>query len=78
MLAMSYFIDLLTVASLSAIATNGKVRGGGQYYLLSRSLGTMLTELLCLSLTDLVFAKVLNSAVPLASPSIWQCVSLPL
>jgi solute carrier family 12 (potassium/chloride transporters), member 9 len=36
---VSYCIDLVTTFSLSAIATNGTVRGGGAYYLISRSLG---------------------------------------
>ncbi|EED15233.1 cation chloride cotransporter, putative [Talaromyces stipitatus ATCC 10500] len=39
MLVASYIIDLLTTMSISAIATNGTVRGGGAYYLISRSLG---------------------------------------
>jgi potassium/chloride transporter 9 len=39
MLVICYAVDLLTTASLSAIATNGTVRGGGAYYLISRSLG---------------------------------------
>jgi potassium/chloride transporter 9 len=39
MLLICYVVDLLTTASLSAIATNGTVRGGGAYYLISRSLG---------------------------------------
>lgn len=39
MLVAAYFIDLVTVFSLSAIASNGTVRGGGAYYLISRSLG---------------------------------------
>lgn len=39
MLLICYAVDLLTFSSLSAIATNGSVRGGGAYYLISRSLG---------------------------------------
>ncbi|KFY22955.1 hypothetical protein V493_06204 [Pseudogymnoascus sp. VKM F-4281 (FW-2241)] len=39
MLVAAYAIDLITIFSLSAIASNGTVRGGGAYYLISRSLG---------------------------------------
>lgn len=39
MLIAGYSINLLTTSSISAIATNGTVRGGGPYYLISRSLG---------------------------------------
>ena len=39
MLVTAYSIDLLTTLSLSAIASNGEVKGGGAYYLISRSLG---------------------------------------
>src|SRR5947207_4435785 len=39
MLIASYLINIITTLSLSAIATNGTVRGGGAYYLISRSLG---------------------------------------
>lgn len=39
LLVISYMINLVTTMSLSAIATNGTVRGGGAYYLISRSLG---------------------------------------
>lgn len=39
MLIAAYAINLITTFSLSAIASNGTVRGGGAYYLVSRSLG---------------------------------------
>ena len=39
MLSLATAISILTSLSLSAIATNRKVRGGGDYYLISRSLG---------------------------------------
>ncbi|KAH8820068.1 amino acid permease-domain-containing protein [Xylogone sp. PMI_703] len=39
MLIASYVINAFTTFSLSAIASNGTVRGGGAYYLISRSLG---------------------------------------
>lgn len=41
MLVAGYTINLLTTMSISAIATNGTVRGGGAYYLISRSLGQL-------------------------------------
>ena len=39
MLVAAYLIDLVTTMSISAVASNGTVRGGGAYYLISRSLG---------------------------------------
>ena len=39
MLIASYIINLVTTLSISAVASNGTVREGGAYYLISRSLG---------------------------------------
>ena len=39
MLALASAISVLTSVSLSAIATNRKVHGGGDYYIISRTLG---------------------------------------
>ena len=38
-IAMANLISVLTTFSLSAVATNLKVKGGGDYYLISRTLG---------------------------------------
>ncbi|RPA77250.1 hypothetical protein BJ508DRAFT_172299 [Ascobolus immersus RN42] len=39
MLVASYAVNLLTTLSVSAVSSNGTVRGGGAYYLISRTLG---------------------------------------
>ncbi|KAK4164892.1 amino acid permease-domain-containing protein [Cladorrhinum sp. PSN259] len=39
LMLIAYLVDFVTTLSLSAIASNGEVKGGGAYYLISRSLG---------------------------------------
>ncbi|KAF3770889.1 hypothetical protein M406DRAFT_34308 [Cryphonectria parasitica EP155] len=39
LLVASYLIDVITTLSLSAVSSNGEVKSGGTYYLISRSLG---------------------------------------
>lgn len=36
---LSTVVTVVTTLSMSAICTNGEVKGGGAYYLISRSLG---------------------------------------
>jgi solute carrier family 12 (sodium/potassium/chloride transporter), member 2 len=38
-IGISYVVCVITTLSLSAICTNGDVKGGGIYYIISRSLG---------------------------------------
>lgn len=38
-IVISAVVCIITTLSLSAICTNGEVKGGGIYYLISRSLG---------------------------------------
>lgn len=39
LLAVGYAVVIITTISMSAIATNGTIKGGGAYYMISRSLG---------------------------------------
>ena len=36
---LATFVTVVTTLSMSAVCTNGEIRGGGAYYLISRSLG---------------------------------------
>lgn len=63
LLTMSYGIDLLTTLSVSAIATNGIVKGGGAYYMISRSLGVEFGGAIGIIL---YIGQILNSALNVA------------
>lgn len=39
LLIIAYMVVSLTILSISAISTNGVIRGGGAYYMISRTLG---------------------------------------
>lgn len=59
-LVLCYTINLLTTLSVSAIATNGVVRTGGAYYMISRSLGPEFGGAIGLIF---YFGQILNSAL---------------
>lgn len=70
-------ITLLTTLSLSAIATNTRVRGGGAYYLISRSLGVefggaiglvfFLAQAISVAMYVIGFGEALTALVPAIS-----------
>lgn len=73
LLVTAYCVDLLTALSLSAIASNGEVKGGGAYYLISRSLGPEFGG----SIGILFFvAQVLNTAMNVVG--LIDCIRLNL
>lgn len=75
-IAASKAITTLTTLSLSAIATNTRVRGGGAYYLISRSLGVefggaigvlfYLAQAISVAMYVIGFTEALASSVPAA------------
>ena len=77
---MAKLITTLTSLSLSAIATNTRVKGGGAYYLISRSLGVefggaigvvfYLAQAVSVALYVIGFAEAFQDGFPGLSPSI--------
>ena len=75
-IAASIAITTLTTLSLSAIATNTRVKGGGAYYLISRSLGVefggaigvlfYLAQAISVAMCVIGFTEALAASVPAA------------
>ena len=73
-IAVSKLITLLTTLSLSAIATNTEVKGGGAYFLISRSLGVefggaiglvfFLAQAISVAMYVIGFSEALVASVP--------------
>lgn len=79
-IAVSKLITLLTTLSLSAIATNTEVKGGGAYFLISRSLGVefggaiglvfFLAQAISVAMYAIGFSAAFMAAFPTAGVSI--------
>jgi amino acid transporter len=79
-IAVAKLITLLTTLSLSAIATNTEVKGGGAYFLISRSLGVefggaiglvfFIAQAISVAMYAIGFAEAFTAAIPAAGMSI--------
>jgi amino acid transporter len=84
-LVLANGISLLTTFSLSAIATNLKVKGGGDYYLISRTLGLefggaigivlFLAQSVSIAFYSIGFGEVIASMLPIKSTHIPQLIA---
>ena len=84
-IALANAISVLTSISLSAVATNLKVRGGGDYYLISRTLGLefggsiglvlFLAQSVSIAFYCIGFAEAVAAFFPLAHPLTVQLIA---
>ena len=84
-LGLANGISILTSVSLSAIATNLKVKGGGDYYLISRTLGLefggaigivlFLAQSVSVAFYCIGFGEVLSATIPLSSENAAQIIA---
>ncbi len=84
-IGMANLISLLTTFSLSAIATNLKVKGGGDYYLISRTLGVhfggaigivlYLAQSVSIGFYCIGFGEALARMVPWSEPWLPQAIA---
>ncbi|MEM9940380.1 MAG: amino acid permease [Planctomycetota bacterium] len=80
-IAISKLITLLTTLSLSAIATNTEVKGGGAYFLISRSLGVefggaiglvfFLAQAISVAMYVIGFSEAFLSSIPTGLGMVW-------
>ena len=80
-IAVSKLITFLTTLSLSAISTNTEVKGGGAYFLISRSLGVefggaiglvfFLAQAISVAMYSIGFAVAFTSSIPTSIDTTW-------
>ena len=85
MIALANTISILTTVSLSAIATNLKVKGGGDYYLISRTLGLefggaigivlFLAQSVSIAFYCIGFGEVLSHILPFSGKYVPQAIA---
>ncbi|HMA66521.1 MAG TPA: amino acid permease, partial [Desulfosalsimonadaceae bacterium] len=78
-------ISVLTSVSLAAVATNMRVKGGGDYYLISRTLGLefggaigivlFLAQSVSIAFYSIGFGEVLAALVPFSMPGLSQIIA---
>jgi amino acid transporter len=85
MIALANVISVLTTVSLSAIATNLKVKGGGDYYLISRTLGLefggaigivlFLAQSVSIAFYCIGFGEAMTGILPFSGPHMPQIIA---